>query len=64
MNLYEELIFSIVDDIVTSDTNYYFIIQKLSHLSRILEEAFSGAAEEYLKNVDLLDPNHFNYLLK
>jgi len=49
MNLYEELIFSIVDDIVTSDTNYYFIIQKLSHLSRILEETFSGGRRRVFK---------------
>ena len=63
MNLYEDLIFSIVDDIVTSDTNYYFIIQKLNALTSILEEAFKTASDEYMKNVKLLNPNYYDYLL-
>ena len=64
MEIYEDLIFSIVDDIVMSDTNYHFIIQKLNHLSAILVESFSDASKVYLKNVDLLNANYYDYLLK
>ena len=64
MEIYEDLIFSIIDDIVRSDTNYHFIIQKLNHLSSILSDAFKAAAEDYLRNVKLLNPNYYDYLLK
>jgi len=64
MDLYGDLIYSIVDDIVRSDTNYYFIIKKLKALSRILEDAFNDAAEVYLKNVKLLDTTLWDHLLK
>ena len=64
MEIYEDMIFSIIDDIVRSDTNYHFIIQKLNHLSAVLSDSFKGAAEDYLKNVKLLNPNHYDHLLK
>ena len=64
MEIYEDLIFSIVDDVVMSDTNYHFIIQKLNHLASILSEAFTDASKTYLENVNLLNPDYYDYLLE
>ena len=64
MELYEDLIFSIIDDIIESDINYYFIIKKLKQLSKILTDDFNEAGETYLKNVKLLNINYYDYLLE
>jgi len=63
LDIYEEIIYSIIDDIVGSNAKFY-IIKKLEHLSRELTSNFSEGAESYLKKSGLNNINYYDYLLK
>ena len=62
LDIYEEVVYSIIDDIVASDVKYY-IIKKLEHLSREITANFTEGAENYLKKGGLNNVNFYDYLL-
>ena len=63
MEIDEDLLFSMIDDIVESNQNY-FIVKKLKQLTKIIFEYHKDGAETYLKNANLLNINKYDYLLE
>lgn len=68
MDIYEELVFTIVDDIIDSPEDMRnrngFIVKKLNRLSAILSDYYNKAAEDYLYQHDLQDINFYDFLLE
>lgn len=60
----EDVFFTIIDDIVNTYEETFFVIKKLGELSEQLTKVVSKYTEKYLESVSLLDKDHYDYLLR
>jgi hypothetical protein len=60
----EDVFFTIIDDIVNTYEETYFVIKKLNELSVQLTKVVSRYTEKYLESVGMLNKDHYDYLLK